>query len=236
MKYKSVFTLTVLIICFTLNGCIQKPPQTSEFTPFEPVELDAVLAIVVDLSGSFHNDWQRDGRAYKLFLDLINQYFTEGMGLESKVVIGQISNSDSFVLFDGTPRELTQRFRSPESLNQFLQESADPQGSKVYRSTQQMLDYLSGLSSVTKNTRVLTVVLSDMQDSESNSEQKRRAGNEMFASLKTYSKTGGGIAFYFVAEAEKSRWRQLLEQADFAPGSYVIEGQLTESPQLPSFE
>ena len=216
MKYKQVLTLAVLVTCVTLNGCIQKPPRTSEYTPFEPVELDAVLSIVVDLSGSFHDDWQRDGRAYKLFLDLINQFFTEGMGLEAKVVIGQISNSDTYVLFDGTPQELTQRFRSPESLNQFLQEHADPQGSKVYRSTQQMFDYLSGLNGVTENTRMLTVVLSDMQDSEFSPAQKRQAGSEMFTSLKTYSETGGGIALYFVADTEKSRWRQLLEQADFS--------------------
>ncbi len=235
MKSNCIVVLGLFSILF-LSGCIAKPPQSSDYQPFVPVELDAVLSIVVDLSGSFHDDWQRDGRAHKLFLDLVNQFFAERMGTESKVIIGQISNSDTFVLFDGTPQELTKRFRSPEQLNQFLQENADPKGSKVYRSTQRMFDYLTELNGVTENTQVLTVVLSDMKDSESEPEAWRKSGNEMFASLKTYSKTGGGVALYFVADDEKSRWRKLLEQAEFPPGSFVIEGQLTETPQLPSFE
>ena len=158
------------------------------------------------------------------------------MGSESKVIIGQISNSDSFILFDGTPFELTQRFDSPDALNHFLYEHADPQGSKVYQSTRRMFDYLYELNGITKNTRLLTVVLSDMKDSETDREEWRKSGNSMYASLKNYSQAGGGVALYFVAEDEKPRWRELMKLAKFPVGSFVIEGELTESPQLPSFE
>ena len=233
---KTISTITFGLCALLLNGCIEKPQQSNVHQPFQPIELDAVLSIVVDLSGSFHDDWRRDGRAYKLFLELVNQFFEDHMGTESKVIIGQISNSESFVLFDGTPQELTRRFRSPEQLNQFLQENADPKGSKVYRSTKRMLDYLAELNGVTEKTRLLTVVLSDMKDSETEPETWRKAGNEMFNSLKTYSDSGGGVALYFVAEDEKTRWRQLLQKAKFPQGSFVIQGQLTETPQLPNFE
>jgi hypothetical protein len=219
-----------------LAGCIKKPIDTGEHTHFETVETDACLAIVVDLSGSFHNDWQQDGRAHRLFMDLITQFFNEGLGQESRVVLGQISHSDDFVLFEGTPNELTRRFRTPESLNDFLQQHADPQSSKVYRSTRGMLDHLAGMNGTTSNTRRLVVVLSDMHDSESSLEEWRKAGNEMFLALQSYADSGGGLALYFVAEDQKQLWSDLLEQAGFSQGSYVIEGQLSESPQLPSFQ
>lgn len=234
IKLTKIIAIGFVAIC--LAGCIKKPPSTAQYTPFKPVETDACLAIVVDLSGSFHDDWQRDGRAHRLFLELITQFFNEALGQESRVVLGQISNSDQFVLFDGTPNELTQRFRTPESLNDFLTEHADPQGSKVYRSTQQMFTYLSDMKGVTENTKRLVVVLSDMKDSKSSLEEWRKSGDEMLSALQSYSKAGGGVALYFVAEDQKAPWRDLLLEAEFTAGSYVIEGQLSESPQLPSFE
>ncbi|MEM9409500.1 MAG: hypothetical protein AAGA30_00135 [Planctomycetota bacterium] len=235
MKYYSPLILGFIALC-TTTGCIEKPTRSTEYAPFETVEYDAVLSIVVDLSGSFHADWQRDGRAHKLFLDLMDQFFTESMGAESRVLLSQISNSDSIVLFDGTPQELANRFRSPESLNHFLAERSDPSGSKVYQSTKRMFEYLNELNGVTDNTRVLTVVLSDLKDSQTDREQWQKAGRAMLESLKIYAKSGGGIALYFVAEEEKPRWRKIMDLAEFKPGSFVIEGQLTESPQLPSFE
>jgi len=234
---KPVLTMFLCLFASVLFcGCVAKAPSSTEYTPFETTELESVLAIVVDMSGSFQEDWKQDGRAHKLFLELIHQFFVEHMGTESKVIIGQISNSDSYILFDRPPQEFTTRFRRPEQLNQFLEENADASGSRVYQATGSMFDYVSNVKGLSDNTRILTVVLSDLVDSQDDDELWRTSGHEMLESLETYAKTGAGVALYFVDEDEKSRWRQIMKKAGLAQSRYVIEGELTESPQLPSFD
>ena len=58
----------------------------------------------------------------------------------------------------------------------------------------------------------------------------------MVDALTTYRAAGGGLAFYFVATDETARWQRILTEAGFEPGHYVIENELTQSPQLPRFE
>ena len=58
----------------------------------------------------------------------------------------------------------------------------------------------------------------------------------MIKALKTYQAAGGGLALYYVATDETARWQKILDEAGFTPGQYVIENELIQSPQLPSFE
>ncbi len=235
-SYRTMPYVTVLFLFAALCGCISKDQTRKEFKPFVVEELDACLAIVIDVSGSFSDDWQKNGRAHQLFMNLMDQFFTESTGLNTRVVLGQISENEEFLLFDGTPQELARRFPSPESLNRYLRDHSDPKGSRVYDSTKNVIDHLIDIPEVTERTRMLTVVLSDLKDSESDKEQWRKSGNAMLESLKKYSQAGGGMALYFVADDEKPRWRKILKQAEFPPGTYVLEGRLSETPQLPRLD
>lgn len=226
-RFISIGLLAALVAA---AGCVESQ-RTGAHRPFEAVEHDAVLAIVVDQSGSFAGYW--DDKAHRLFLELMDQFFTEGAGEESRVVLAQLSGSDEVVLFEGSPAELRERFRTPEDLNAHLRRSADPGASQVYRATDRVLRYVSAMPGVTDQTRLMTVMLSDLVET---GVDRHREGAKMLAALTRYREQGGGLALYYVAKEETPRWREILGRAGFEPGSYVIEGELVARPQLPSFD
>ena len=77
-------------VCFGVCGCIERP-SVSNSKPFEVVELESCLCLLIDMSGSFGTSWE--DRAHKLFLQLLDAVFAAGSGEESRVVIGQLSLS-----------------------------------------------------------------------------------------------------------------------------------------------
>ncbi len=228
------FLLTLSLLCLLTAGCVESP-DLGQAAPFESQELDACLVIVIDLSGSYQDLW--DQRAYNLFLQLSDRYFNESMGTENRLIISQISGTEQALLFEGTPADLRKQFRSPQELSKFLKDRSDPNSSRVIESTRQTLDYVSTFPGVTKNTRLLTLIFSDMIDSDSLSQiWDQSQTHPLREPLQRYQALGGGIAMYFVADAERQRWNQLLQEAGFQAGHYLIESELTTNPQLPRFE
>ncbi|QDU98622.1 hypothetical protein [Lignipirellula cremea] len=224
----------VPLVALIANGCVKSTAIQGGHKPFEMEAVDECLVLIADMSGSFSESW--DDRAYTLFLELMDRFFQEGMGSESRVVLGQLSGSDKVILFQGTPAELRRRFRSPEDLNNFLRENSDPSRSAVFDATGKTVDYIRSMQGVTEKTRVLTVILSDMVESESNQTTRSQSGHRMLNSLKRYKEQGGTLALYFVALDEMPRWRQILEMAGFEPGQYVIENAIVAKPELPRFD
>lgn len=227
-----------LIIClftFGCGGCIENQTSKIDRPAFETVELEAALAIVVDMSASFANNW--DDRAYKLFLQLMDRFFMEGMGSgESRVVLGQISGNANVILFEGTPAEVRKRFRSPEELNEFLKQNSEPNSSPVYEATERMATYMSTMPGVTDNTQLLLVTLSDLAESEPDAKLRSQKGHKMIDALKRYQQQGGGLALYFVSQDETSRWQLILGNAGFEAGQYVIQHDMVANAQLPRFD
>ena len=232
-RFKSVIALLLIAVCLFSSGCI-KSQDTTQSAPFEEQELDTALAIVIDLSGSFSSLW--DDKAYKLFLDISDRFFQGAMGTETRLVISQLSGSDQVLLFEGRPSELRKRFRSPEELAQFLKENADASSSRVYESTRRTLDYVATLPGVGPETKVLTCIFSDMLDSGIEPQGQHAAEQQLKQSLRRYRERGGALALYYVAESERGRWTDLLQEAGFPTGHYLIESGLTSSPALPQFE
>lgn len=223
----------LLTLCLTTAGCV-KAPSGAELTPFEARSLDACLTIVVDLSGSFSAHWE--DKAFELFRKLMDQFFTEGTGGESRVVLAQLSGADDVVLFEGSPADLRARFGTPEELSAFLRDHSDPYGSQVYHATEKAIGYVCKMPGVTPQTRLMTVVLSDMVDSGFDSSSRSQAGTRMVQALTAYRELGGGLALYYVAKEETGRWLQILQRAGFQPGAFVIENTLVANPQLPRFD
>ncbi|WP_417850282.1 hypothetical protein [Thalassoglobus sp.] len=219
--------------CFCLVGCVESQ-QVENTGHFENRELDACLAIVVDLSGSFQSYW--DDRAYTLFLQLSELYFTESMGSDAKLVICQLSGNDQVVLFEGQPDDLRNRFSGPEEFNEFLKAKSDPSSSKVFDATRRSVDYVRSITGVTENTKLLTVILSDMWDSEYDPVLRNTSREKLMQSLISYRQQGGGMALYFVAEEQMPEWQSIFNEAGFEPGHYIIENELVATPQLPQFD
>jgi len=215
-----------------LGGCVEAQ-RSDDSRHFAVNEYEAVLTIVVDQSGSFASYW--DDRALKLFQELMDQFFTEGDTDTCRIVIAQLSASRDVVLFEGRPEELRTKFQKPQDLSDFLRHSANPGGSEVYRATEQAIRYVSTMAGVTENTRLMTVILSDMVDT-SLPPGRNQAGARMLDALTGYQQQGGGLALYYVAKEETSRWQDILDRAGFQPGSYLIESALVSRPQLPRFE
>tara|TARA_R110002049_G_scaffold309101_2_gene516882 strand:+ start:1470 stop:2168 length:699 start_codon:yes stop_codon:yes gene_type:complete len=225
--------VSVALVLASAIGCVRSE-SLGKPAPFEQRSVDACLAVVVDLSGSFHGSL--DERAYALFNDLSQQFFADTMGTESRFVLAQLSASDDIVLFEGTPRDLRQRFRSPGELSEFLKSNADPAGSQVYESVRRTIDYVSAINGVDEQTRIMTVIFSDMRESESDQQLRREQGYQMLDALRRYRETGGGLAMYFVGKEQTSVWDRILKEAGFERGHYIIENELTESPQLPRMD
>ena len=233
-KKTTLTFLTVTITCLAI-GCVEKQ-DAKHFTPFETEELDAVLAITIDLSGSFSRDWQTDGKAHRLFTNLIGQFFNNGMGTDSRLIIGQISDSGDMLLFDGTASEFMRKFNSPEAFNQFLAANSDPAGSKVYESFSQLLRYVNSIPEAGPSTRMMLVSLSDLLDNDASFNDWDDVSDALETPLSEFASKRGGIAMYFVDRNEKPKWQSLLQSAGFKPGAFAIETGLVESPQLPSFD
>ncbi|GAB5407354.1 MAG: hypothetical protein Aurels2KO_55850 [Aureliella sp.] len=213
-----------------LSGCV--PSQTGkDYHPFETVEIDSCLTILIDMSGSFATRW--DDEAYPLFLELSNSYFTEAMGTENRLVIAQLSGNSQAVLFEGKPADLQSRFKSPEELVAFLRERSDGASSLVYRAIESTTNYLLQMQGMTDQTRLMTVVLSDLRDTDP---ARQAAGGDMIESLREYRERGGALALYYVGAEEMPRWEKILAESGFTSKDYLIQGELTATPQLPKFD
>ncbi len=228
-KLRLAITMLALVTC----GCI-KSQELEQAAPFEEEGLDAVLCITIDQSGSF-TEFFRD-RAHTVFLEIANRFFTSGMGGRTRLVIGQLSGNDNVMLFEGSPGDFRKRFSSPEEFSAYLESQSDPNSSQVYVATKRTVDHVLAMSGITNETKVLTVILSDMVDSESNTAVSQHKQDEMLLSLANYQRSGGALALYYVHHDLMPQWHGLLRKAGFQPGYYIIENNLSASPQLPSFE
>lgn len=226
----------LLILCLAIasvvTGCV-KVDSIKPIEPFEQEKLDGCMAILVDMSGSFASHW--DERAYDLFIELSESYFVEARGGENRLVIAALSGSDRVVLFEGRPSDLQAKFKSPADLSQFLKQQSDASRSRVYESLGSTLDYMTSMAGVSGQTRLMTVVLSDMVESEPDRALRRTNGYKMLEAMKRYQQAGGGLALYFVANDQVPQWRKILGEAGFESGRFVIENELTNTPRLPQF-
>ena len=167
---------------------------------------------------------------------LLDELFTVGVGDESRVVLGQLSGSGPVVLFEGKPAELRQKFKSPDDLMTFLKANADASASRVHESTRTIVEYAGAINGVDEHTKLVVAVLSDLVDSEKNPDQRKQAKERLVKSLQQYQEKNGAMALYYVSQNEVSAWRQVLVEAGFESGQFVIETELSESPQLPQLD
>ncbi|MEM6469587.1 MAG: hypothetical protein AAF802_08435 [Planctomycetota bacterium] len=225
------FALALAIL--STPACVERARIRSD-SAFETRELDACLAILIDMSGSFSEQW--DDRAYGLFMEISEAYFSGAMGSDNRVVISQIGSDSSIVLFEGRPSDLMSRYSSPEELLEFLKGNSSPKNSNVYRSVAGTVDYVNRLDGLSDDTRLMTVVLSDLREGETDAGKRSRSGHRMIESLREYRELGGILALYFVAEDEVDRWEEILDRAGFEEGQFVIENELNATPRLPSFD
>lgn len=234
MKFK--FLSIVLLASLTVSsGCFVATAPVHR-NPFKVEPLNAVLVVGVDLSGSFAADFGE--RAFPLLKNVMQRFFVESMGEESRIVLAQISGTgdEQVVLFDGTPRELRRRFVDPASLSDFLLEHSNPKASPVFQAIGKMLSYVNQMPDIGEDTRVMGVIISDLKDSETDKKAWKKKGEKMLEELEAYQARNGAIGLYYVDLGEIALWNRVLAHAGFEPGDFVITNDLVEDPPLPSFD
>ncbi|WP_236623629.1 hypothetical protein [Rhodopirellula baltica] len=232
MKLTTSMPILSLSILLAISGCVKKT-NSAQRPVFATRSLDACLVISIDLSGSFADDFGE--RAYPMVLGLVESFSEQNMGGDCKIVLSQMSGHDQVLLFEGSPDELRHRFGSPEAMAKFLLEHSSPSRSPVYVATRETIDYVNAMPDVTEQTRTVTVLLSDLVDSEQHQPTKSREGFRMLDALTRYRESGGNLALYYVAQNEVPRWNEIVERAGFEPGQFAIHNDLTSSPNMPEF-
>lgn len=225
----------ILAVSLLIVGCAEKVQRTAK-PMFDTKPLDACLVINVDLSSSFSRDFGE--RAFPLMMKIVGEYFRSQTGNDCKVVLAQTSASseDETVLFEGSPRQLRQRFADPDALSAFLMSKSDPSRSPIIEAMTTAVGYANAMPDVGDETQMLTVMISDMIESEPDPAKRIAAGRRLSSALKTYQAGGGGLALYYVDVDETPRWTELLDRCGFARGQYVIANELSDVPPMPRMD
>ncbi|SRR5712691_5390485 len=193
-----------------------------------------VLAIVLDMSGSFAQLMAEEGKGYEFAMLVIDRYFRDRIGTRDKIVFAQISGADRKLLWEGTATALRQEFPSANAFRQFLMTKADPSRSLVYDGITQSVDYVlsdPGISSGKAKSALF--VLSDMLDTGTgpNADESKQKAKDALAS---YGRHGGIVGLYYVDLNLVREWRQILQDAGIQ--HYSVQSEIVGKPNLPSFE
>lgn len=225
---------TALMICVTvLQLSCQKREITTAPPPFTDETYDYMLAVVLDMSGSFADKMQANNPiAYRFFMRVSENFFVERMGSDDQIVIAQLSADENTLLWQGKPSSLKKRFPTPEAFSQFLLENSSPSGSRVYSATADTLDYIMDMPGIGEHTRLLTIVLSDMSNEVP--EDSREAKARLAQSLQQFSQLNGAIGLYWVDQQFIPEWKQHFRDAGIE--HYRIECAIVDDPELPHFD
>ena len=225
-------TSLLLIAALLTSGC-GGPRRTDATTEmFGQEDSDYVLAIVLDMSGSFSHLMADDGKAYDFALAVMDRYFRNGDGLNDTMVIAQISGTDESLLWQGSPLELRRDFPTADDFRRFLLANVDPNGSRVNEGLTNVVDYIAANPRVAGgNARSAVFVLSDMLDNGGDSDTTAR---QLDASLAAYGNRGGRVGLYYVNQSLVPDWNRRLQQAGIR--SYCVECEIVGNPRLPEFD
>ncbi len=208
-----------------LVGCEQRGPEKP--VPVFNQQCDYMLVAVVDVTGSYLDILEKKG--FPLLLATCDQYFSNRVGANDRLVLARVSGSERALLWDGPPLALRESFGDAAAFRRFLENQAGG-GSRVYDSVADAATYCMDFPGVAHEKTCL-MVLSDMEDNFPDSAQSRA---RMLKALSAYAKKGGSVGFYFVGQLEVAGLRQDLAACGFKHLP-VIESELVVSPALPTF-
>lgn len=227
-------TLRALLLACALVGCQAVPRGQEE----EPVLGDQGhefrLSFVLDVSGSFIRELEPGGKAYPFLMSAMDRYEKDKLGSNVKVIVSQISGTRRALLWDGTPRELKERFPDARAFMNFVVSKSNPNGSRVHDGVTDSLEYLMSFPGVAQRTvKTACLVLSDFDD---NFPDEADTKKRLIECLGKYAKTGGSIGFYWVDVDRVPFWHGALRDAGFRHDRAVVVADIAHSAPLPNFE
>ena len=235
-KYNTISrtVLSLFVLCL-LTGCGgQREARTrASTTKFKSTENEAekTVVIIFDLSGSFLHLMAEDGVAYQFTLATIDRFLRQTIGEETKLIIAQISASQSPLLWEGRPQDLRRQFPTPQKFRDFLLEQADPNGSRVNEGLSSTLSYLLTHRTVKAGAEPTVLVLSDLMD---NAPDGAEYEKQVISQLKELGDKGGAVGLYYVHQSVLTHWHNCLENSGLR--DYRVECNIVGHPELPNFE
>lgn len=233
----------VLWLMVVLAGCT--PRQQVEQRTFEKSDSEYVIAVIVDMSGSFSGKMANDGVAYRFCLGLIDRYFKDRIATNDRLVISQISSNTQALLFEGRPLDLRKQFPTPAKFREFLADG-NSGGSPIHDAITQTVRYLLDDEAVASGrAKTALFVLSDMDDTsgvtvtqvggkvqytETPNDSEERAVEV----LTEFGQANGIVGLYYVGPGFISRWNDNLRKASVK--DFRVQSSIVARPQLPSFE
>lgn len=227
LKKLSVW-LCVISLVVAPAGCGKR--QEGPVSVFAEQEGEFVVTVITDLSGSCAQIMAEDGAAFRFTMTILEKYFRSRIGTHDRLIVGQISNSDKFLLWEGEPLALRKQYGSASAFAQFLRQHADDSGSRVYTGVTRALQYtMSRHTGKTK--RSATFVLSDMLDYSDSSKADAQA---MLKTVAEYCQAGGSIGFFYVDQNVSQHLQRHL--AELGVENFRVETDIVSSPQLPNLD
>jgi hypothetical protein len=221
-----------IVLIVTAPGC-ERRVRDANASPLGKDESTYKLMIVLDLSGSFRDLMIDSGAAWKFTLSCVDKYFRGRIGNESdQIILCQISGGTRSIIWQGSPRSLRERFRTPEHFHNFLKSKAEGDGSMVHTGVAHAVKYLSSQKSVqTGQAEAVTLILSDFLDNGPDSIETEQKLMDEFAN---YLNLGGHLGLYYVDQERYFRWRENFDRAgfDLVPVEMDVHGR----PPLPDFD
>lgn len=224
------FIFSLLLGLLPLTGCGERR-ELSE-SALATRDSEYVVTILLDLSGSFAHQMAEEGKAYDFAMQLTDRYFRDRMGMNDQIIIAQISGEKRALLWQGTPQQLRQDFRSADEFCAFLHEKSDAAGSNVFEGIARTTEYMLGEPGVADGTaKSALFVLSDMLDNSSNADEARQRA---LTAMEQFSDRGGSIGLYYVDQDEVANWRRHLRTSGVR--QCRVECDIVGHPPLPSFD
>lgn len=221
--------LIVLLVC--LSGLACEARRQREVSPLPTAHREYLVAVVLDLSGSYQRLMLDEGKAWHFFNAVINRFFQDRAGSDDRIVIAQISATPKALLWEGTPMNLRRDFPNAAAFKDYLSKHSHPAGSRVHDSIADMVEYVNDYPGVKEGkTRTAVFVLSDMDNNIGGEESKKR----LLSSLDTYAKRNGTVGMYWVEGRLLGEWKRHLQTCGFK--SSVVESDIVSQPTLPSFD
>lgn len=223
----------LLLTAGILAGCQrveENPPPPPAIHNEEP---DYIVALVVDMSGSFAGMMERgDGKAYQFLMMILDRYHRERIGESDndRLIVSQISATTKVNLIDCQTRQLRTLYGSADDFNDFLLKHSNPGGSRCYQGLAEALEYLMSRPGVLDGrTRTAVFCLSDMLDNAPDGPQQKDRLKRLLAQ---YARTKSVLGLYWV-DADLFGWHQAMKDAGFK--NFVVESSIVAQPTIPRF-
>ena len=221
--------LTVSLCLLLVAGCEQRRDTKSVAAAQDDAEY--VIAVLVDLSGSFFDKMTEGGQAHDFMVQLLDKYFRDRIGTNDQIILAQISGTpDRSLLWQGTPMELRKEFPNSRAFCDFLRSKADPRGSEVHNALAQTVEQVMSQPNVlNRKAKSAVFAMTDMFDTGRQSLVTRRRAVKV---LSEYGKLGGVVHLYFVDQTLIPVWQRELATTGL---EFSVVSEIRR-PKLPSFE